>query len=116
MQCYHTIRFIGNINTSQIFTLTYQVQVAEGTSGSLVNQALVATPPLAPLTLAQSLSVPRDGLAGTKVAKLGRYLSGGVKNRNLFDRIGGIRDAAEGIPLRPAFSRSRRFWISSSAS
>lgn len=43
----------------------------------------------------QALSVPRDGLSGTRVARLGRYLWGGVKNRNVIDRIKGIRAALE---------------------
>lgn len=43
----------------------------------------------------KSFSVPRDGLANAKPAKLARYLWGGVKNFNLLDRVKGIKAALE---------------------
>lgn len=52
----------GSLAVSRVITVTYQAQVNAGVSGSLVNQAVLASPPLAPLTLPAALAVPRPGL------------------------------------------------------
>jgi hypothetical protein len=50
-----------------------------------------------------ALSVPRDGLAGTKPAQLGKYLLGGVRQLNVLDRIKGIKAALE--PTKEAMTK-----------
>jgi uncharacterized repeat protein (TIGR01451 family) len=60
-----TLSWQGNLNASSYITITYQVTVTGQVTGSLVNQAIVSAPPASPLTLAESLFVPRSVLTTT---------------------------------------------------
>ena len=55
-----TLKWSGNLNTSHSFTISYQVNVSGVITGSLVNRALVASPPDVSIQLPQALTVPRS--------------------------------------------------------
>ena len=56
----------GNLNASQRMTITYQANVTGVITGSLVNQAVLASAQSSWLTLAVALDVPRPVLTTTK--------------------------------------------------
>ena len=56
----------GWLSPSQRITVTYQVSVTGLVTDSIVNRARLSAPPLSPLTLAASLSVPRSVLTTTR--------------------------------------------------
>jgi hypothetical protein len=60
-----TLTWTGNLNDSQVMTITYQVQVTGVVTGSIVNQAVISPQNLTSQTLTQSLSVPRSVLTTT---------------------------------------------------
>jgi uncharacterized repeat protein (TIGR01451 family) len=60
-----TLTWAGNLNASQVMTISYQVQVTGLITGSIVNQALVSSPLSDSISLAQSISVPRSVLTTT---------------------------------------------------
>ncbi len=62
-----TLKWTGNLSASHAFTITYQVNVTGLITGSLVNRALVASPPDYAIQLPQALTVPRSVLATTQL-------------------------------------------------
>ena len=61
-----TLKWGGNLSASQAFTISYQVNVSGVITGSLVNRALVVSPPDVSFQLVQALTVPRSVLATTQ--------------------------------------------------
>jgi uncharacterized repeat protein (TIGR01451 family) len=60
-----TLGWQGNLSASSQITITYQVSVTGAVQGSIVNTAVVSSPPSSPFSLRAALSVPRSALTTT---------------------------------------------------
>lgn len=57
------LRWQGPLSSNQTITLTYQVTVNDGVTGSFVNQAQLTSPGISPVTLSEAIFVPRPALS-----------------------------------------------------